>query len=167
MPGRFDPAELLRTLLDHGCRFVVVGGVAGTLAGSPVATRDLDLVYDRSPDNLDRLIAALTILEARYKDPAGRRVVPDAARLLTIRVSLLTTNRGDLDLLRLIGKDLEYEHLLDRTVDYDLGELRVQAIDLETLIEAKEYADRPKDRYALPFLRELLRLKRESGDDCR
>jgi hypothetical protein len=44
MPAGFDPVELLRTLLDHECRFVVVGGVAWPLAGSPIATRDLDLV---------------------------------------------------------------------------------------------------------------------------
>jgi predicted nucleotidyltransferase len=163
MPVRFDPVELLRALLRHEVRFVVVGGVAGTLAGSPVVTRDLDVVYDDSDENLDRLLAALGELEARYRDPAGRRVAPDAAKLSTFRVSLMTTTQGQLDLLRTIGDDLGYEALLSRTIEYDLGDLRVRAIDLETLIETKAYANRAKDLYALPFLRELVR--RRDGDD--
>ena len=47
---------------------------------------------------------------------------------------------------------------------YDLGELLVRAIDLKTLIASKEHADRAKDRYSLPFLRELLRMGREGND---
>jgi hypothetical protein len=128
MPVRFDPVDLLRALLRYEVRFVVVGGVAGTLAGSPVVTRDLDVVYDDSDENLDRLLAALGELEARYRDPAGRRVAPDAAKLSTFRVSLLTTTQGELDLLRTIGDDLGYEALLPRTIEYDLGDLRVRAI---------------------------------------
>jgi hypothetical protein len=79
-------------------------------------------------------------------------------------VNLLKTTKGDLDLLRTIGPELEYGDLLSRSVVYDLGELSVRAIDLETLITSKEHADRAKDRYALPFLRELLRMGREGGE---
>jgi predicted nucleotidyltransferase len=167
MPGRFDPVELLRALLAHDVRFVVVGGVAGTLAGSPIATRDLDLVYETSRDNLDRLVAALVTLRSRYKDPAGRVIEPDAQQLRDFRVNLLTTDHGDLDLLRNIGADLEYADLLPRTIEYDLGGLSVRAIDVETLIESKAFADRPKDRYALPFLHELLRLRRSRDQESR
>jgi len=52
----FDPIEILRVLVEHDVDMIVVGGVAGALAGSPVSTRDLDLVYDSSPENLDRLV---------------------------------------------------------------------------------------------------------------
>jgi predicted nucleotidyltransferase len=165
MPGRFDPVELLRVLTAHDVRFVVVGGVAGTLAGSPIATRDLDLVYETSRENLDRLVEALVVLGSRYKDPAGRVVEPDTEKLLNFRVNLLTTDQGDLDLLRNIGAGLEYADLLPRTIEYDLGGLRIRAIDLETLIESKAFADRPKDRYALPFLQELLRLRRSRDEE--
>lgn len=158
MPAPFDPVELLRVLVRHEVDFVVVGGVAGTLAGSPIATQDLDVVYSLAPENLERLTVALRHLAARYKDPAGRRILPDAAKLATIRVNLLTTERGELDLLRSIGRDLGYDELSGRSVEYDIGDVRIRAIDLATLIEAKEIADRPKDRYALPFLRELARL---------
>lgn len=60
-------------MLDgHAVRLVVVGGVAGTMAGSPVATNDLDVVYDRSPDNLERLVTALAGLRALRRVERGR-----------------------------------------------------------------------------------------------
>lgn len=158
--AEFNPAEILRTLLRHQAKFVVVGGIAGGLAGSPLITRDLDLVYLNEEENNQRLAGALQELEALYKDPAGRTIKPDASRLGMYRVNLLKTRLGDLDLLREIGNQLDYEALLERSLEYDLEGASIRAIDLETLIEAKEVANRPKDHYALPFLRELLHLKR-------
>lgn len=152
MSKPFEPIQILRLLAEHHIDAIVVGGVAGTLAGSPLATFDLDLVYSLDPSNLERLVRLLARLEARYRDPAGRVITPDCEKLATIRVNLLETNLGALDLLRSIGHGLEYPQLLARSVDYDLDGLTVRAIDVETLIEAKAFADRPKDRLALPFL---------------
>ena len=42
MPG-FDPEAILRTLVDHGVEFVLIGGVAATLHGSPLRTGDVDI----------------------------------------------------------------------------------------------------------------------------
>lgn len=50
-----DPGPLLETLHRHGVRYIVVGGIAGNLHGSTSMTSDLDLVYARTPDDLDRL----------------------------------------------------------------------------------------------------------------
>ena len=160
----FRPLAILRILLRHQVDFVIVGGVAGSLAGSPVATADLDLVYATESENIKRLLGALRELNASYKDPAGRSILPDADKLAEIKVNLLRTDAGDLDLLQRIGKDLHYADLVHRSVEYALEDLRVRAIDLETLIEAKEVAGRPKDRYALQFLRPLLDMARSTPD---
>jgi len=161
----FDPLEILRILVAHNVDFTIVGGIAGTLAGSPVTTRDLDLVYDCSDQNIAKLLVALQQLDASYKDPAGRQILPDAQKLANIKVNLLRTNLGDLDLLQTIGDNLGYADLIDRTCEYQIDTLRFTALDLETLIEAKEFADRPKDHYSLPFLRELLRIETDPSDD--
>lgn len=42
--------------------------------------------------------------------------------------------------------------------------LRFKVLNLETVIECKEIADRDKDRAALPILRRTLELKRSGGD---
>lgn len=68
-----------------------------------------------------------------------------------------------MDLLQTIGQEERFSDLTNKAVDYDLGSLRVKAIDLETLIAAKTFANRAKDRHSLPFLRELFRLENENG----
>src|SRR6202011_3999617 len=63
----YDPLEALRTLQRHSVRFVVIGGVAGRLWGSPTMTNDVDICYARDPSNLERLAGALVELEARLR----------------------------------------------------------------------------------------------------
>ena len=59
-------------------------------------------------------------------------------------------------MLRTVGKDLGYHDLVERSRVLEVAEFRVRVLDLETIIETKEHADRPKDRHQLLFLRQLL-----------
>ncbi len=151
---KFD--EVLRVLTHYEVEFIVVGGVAAILQGSPLTTEDVDVVYLPSEENIARLVGALAELEAHYFDPAGRHIEPNASRLASMRMHLLKTNCGRVDVLRTVGKDLAHHDLVERSRVFDVAEFRVRALDLETIIETKEHADRPKDRYQLPFLRQLL-----------
>jgi hypothetical protein len=58
-----------------------VGGVAAVLEGAPISTFDLDIVHDRSPENVTRLLSALADLDARYRDLTGRVLRPEARGL--------------------------------------------------------------------------------------
>jgi hypothetical protein len=51
-------------------RFVVIGGLAGRLWGSPTMTNDVDFCYARDPLNLERLAAALIEHRARLRGVA-------------------------------------------------------------------------------------------------
>ncbi len=155
---------LLRVLNRHGIDFIVVGGVAALLEGAPILTLDLDVLIDLAPQNLDRMMAALGELKAHYRDPAGRWIEPDAAKLATLRMHLLLTDLGALDLLTTIGPGLTYGDLRDRIVGYQLGDQRVQVLVLAAVIEAKEFANRPKDHAVLPVLRETLAAKNRTKE---
>ena len=63
----FDPLMALRTLLDHDVRFVLIGGFAGALRGSPVITGDVDICCAREDANLERLAEALRALGAHLR----------------------------------------------------------------------------------------------------
>jgi hypothetical protein len=164
---RFD--EVLRVLTLHEVEFIVVGGIAAILQGSPLSTEDLDIVYQSSEDNNLRLEKALWELKAIYFDPAGRHIEPDAGRLATAKMHLLKTSCGRVDVLRTIGNDLSYEDLLGRCRVFEVAEFRVRVLDLPTIIETKEHAGRPKDRHQLMFLRqlqtEIRRLEPEPGGE--
>lgn len=154
--------DILRLLTRHDVEFVVVGGVAAILEGAPISTFDLDIVYRRAADNNERLAEVLGELNALYKDPAGRRIAPDTTKLATINIHLLRTDLGALDVLSRIGENLSYEDLLNHCFDYEVADLNLKVLDLETNIAAKEFADREKDRAVLPILRRTLEIKREA-----
>lgn len=152
--ARFD--EVLRILSRNDVEFIVVGGIAAILQGSPLSTEDIDVVYDSSEENLARLATALGDLEAYYLDPAGRHIEPDVSRLASMRVHLLKTNCGRVDVLRTVGQNLAFEDLVQNTRLLEVAEVVVRVLNLETIIATKEQAGRPKDRSQLPFLRQLL-----------
>lgn len=52
-----DFAGLLRGLAASGVEFILVGGAAATVHGSVRLTLPIDVVYQRSPENIARLIA--------------------------------------------------------------------------------------------------------------
>ena len=157
-------SELIPVFDRHGVRFIVVGAVAAVAAGAPLMTKDVDLLIDLREDNLVRILAACADLEATYKDPAGRRLVPDLAKLRSFRLHLLRTRLGEVDLMREIGDGWTYTELLPRSQELDLGSARARVLDLDAVIESKRFANRDKDRAALPVLLETLRLQKLKGD---
>jgi len=162
--AKFD--EALTVLEQHGVDFIVVGGIAAILQGSPLTTEDVDVVYRSASENLLRLATALVDLDAAYADPAGRTIRPDVERLASIRVHLLNTRCGRVDLMRTVGDDLAYEQLIERTRELEVGTTSIRVLELEAVIETKEQADRPKDRFQLPFLRQLLAEIQRRGRSC-
>jgi hypothetical protein len=54
-----DLERLIDTLVAEQVDFVIIGGVALVLHGSPRITQDLDICYGRTPENLERLAAVL------------------------------------------------------------------------------------------------------------
>jgi predicted nucleotidyltransferase len=149
--------KLLQTLAAEGAEYIVVGGIAAALHGAPVTTFDLDVVHARTPENLDRLQAALRVLDAFYREQPERRLRPDVSHLSSPGHQLLMTRDGPLDLLGTIIGGRGYQELLPHTIELDIGNgVRVRVLDMATLIQLKEETGRDKDRAMLPVLRRTL-----------
>lgn len=135
---------------------VVVGMVSAVLQGAPQLTFDLDIVHERSPENVARLLDVLTAIDAVYRhDP--RKIRPRASLLAGTGHNLFSTQLRDLDCLGTIDDGLGYHELLPHSVELDLGDgLACRALGLEKLIEVKRRAGRPKDLAALPVLEATL-----------
>jgi len=158
----FDPIKGLKVLLRHDVRFVIIGGIAGRLWGSPTMTNDVDICYDRGPANLDRLAAALTDLGARLRGVDND--VPfllDALTLAKGQNFTFTTDFGSLDVLGLPAGVKDFNELAVNATMFDLGEdVVVPVCDIDDLIRMKRAAGRPKDRIEL----EILSAVREEHD---
>lgn len=163
----FQPAEILAALERHGVRYVVIGGLAATLHGSPVVTTDADICPARDRDNLERLAAALKELRAKIRTPGvpgGLAFACDAIFLSRIEAALnLTTRFGDLDLSIVPSGTGGFEDLRQQAVTISLMGHPVAVASLEDVIRSKEAANRPKDQAALPTLRLLLRRLKEDA----
>ncbi len=152
-----DFKKLLKTLVDHGVEFVVVGGVCAVLHGAPIATFDLDIVHSREPANLDRLLETLAELDAFYRNQPQRRLRPDRSHLASTGHQLLMTNLGPLDILGSIGSGREFPELATRSVRTEAGGVSFRILGLESLIRVKEETAHSKDKATLEILRQTLR----------
>jgi hypothetical protein len=148
-----DYPGLLRTLHDAGVRFIIVGGAAATAHGSARLTQDLDVVYERSHENLERLARALAPHGPYLRGaPEG---LPFRLDTETLRRGLnftLTSKLGDVDLLGEIVGGGGYAALEAHAVPMQLFGVGCLVLGLDKLIEVKRAAGRPKDLQALAEL---------------
>jgi hypothetical protein len=149
-------AEILHLLAEADVEVIIVGMMAGVLQGAPLTTGDVDILHRRTPENVQRLLGVLRKIRAVYRhDP--RRLSPGESHLLGPGHQLLESQFGDLDCLGTIDDGKTYDDLIGFAAPIDVGgEHPLYVLDLETLIEVKRRAGRPKDIAALPVLQATL-----------
>ncbi len=155
----FDPRQICRVLNDERVRFVLIGGFAAAVHGSPLPTSDVDIVPARDEANLARLARALNRLNARLRTAAGpveTRIDAGFLQAMPFVLSLVT-DYGDVDLTfspagRLDGFDGWDAGALDVEIS---PEVVVRIASLDDIIDSKRAAGRIKDQQALPYLESL------------
>ena len=161
-----DVARLVEVLDRNGVEYLVVGGVATQVYGAERPTGDFDCLVRRTRENFERLATAMRELNARLR--VQHMTDDEAAQLPTqvyaetiarMEISTWQTDAGSLDVLIDIpnrqGHHMPYEDLADAARSLDRHGLVVRVANLSDIIASKEWADRPKDRDALPELYDL------------
>lgn len=149
----FDPVAALQVLDAHKVDFVVIGGIAGRLWGSPTVTRDLDICYARTPANLERLAAALLQIHAKQRGVSEEVPFRLDARTLAAGDSFtFKSDVGDVDCLGTPTGTGGYDDLRASAERMDVDGLKVWVTSLADLIEMKRSAGRDKDRVELEVL---------------
>jgi hypothetical protein len=155
----FQPERMLEVLQRHGVRFVLIGGFAAVIHGSPYVTFDIDVVPERGARNFERLSAALDELHARVwtsSEPEGIPFGHDEDSLARVAVWNLVTDFGRLDLTLEPSGTRGYDDLARDAVHLAILGTEVDVASLADVIRSKEAADRDKDRLVLPVLRRIL-----------
>jgi hypothetical protein len=148
-------------------RYVVIGGFAAQIHGSPYATRDVDVTPERTRENFARLSTALRELGAQLR-------VSDLDYPVEISLDERTFDQGTTWTFITAAGPLDIALLPDGTTGYsDLTRhasrqavsdtLTISVASLGDVIRSKEAAGREKDRAVLPILRRLLRISREQN----
>ncbi len=158
-----DFARLLEALNRGRIEFIVIGGFAATAHGSAHVTVDLDIVYRRTSENIDRLAEALKPFNPYLRGaPPG---LPFRFDVETIRRGLnftLVTTAGDLDVIGEATGGGTYDALLPHTQVQRIFAMECRFVDLETLIRLKRAAGRPKDLERIAELEALLEERRRA-----
>lgn len=155
MSAQFD--KLLPLLVNGGVEFILIGGVAGNVLGAARLTFDVDVVYDRSKANLERISRLLQPQSPYLRGaPPGLPFTLDVPTLRNGLNFTLTTKLGDLDLLGEVVGGGNYKALLPHTFVVEAFGVRFRCVDLPTLIRLKRAAGRPKDLESIAELQALL-----------
>lgn len=153
----FDPVLAVRTLADHGVRFVLIGGLAARVQGSSVITNDVDICYARDQRNLEALAGALEELEARLRGaPEDAPFRLDARTLQAGDHFTFTTTAGALDILGIPAGSDGYDTLAASADEVELFGRWVLIASVDDLMRMKRASGRRKD---LLMLEELAALR--------
>ena len=156
-----DFERLLGALADEGVACIVVGGLAATVHGSSRLTQDIDVVYERTDENMDRLVRALRPFDPYLRGaPPG---LPFEWSRETLRRGLnftLTTTLGSIDLFGEIAGGGGFAELASHSIAVELFGHTFRCLDLPALIRTKRAAGRPRDIEVIAELETL----REEGE---
>ena len=157
-----DFEAIIRHLCSEKVEFVIIGGMAAALHGSAYITVDVDISYDRSPQNLDHLARALAAIHARLRDaPPDLPFRPDPDTLKAGLNFTFMTDLGDIDIFgEVTGLGLCSE-VIKQSEEMELYGNRVRILGLDGLILAKRAASRRKDLTLVPELEALRELKKK------
>jgi len=163
-----DFEALIRALTESDVEFIIIGGLAASAHGSARSTSDLDVVYRRTPENIDMLVSALAPLNPYLRGaPAG---LPFLWAARTIRNGLnftLITSKGDIDVLGEVVGGGGYDQLFPDSIEVEVFGMRVRCLALERLIHVKRAAGRPKDFEAVAELEAILEERNLHKGDSR
>lgn len=148
-----DFSDILKSLNDHEVKYVLVGGMAANLHGSPISTIDCDIVVDLDPENLIKLAQAVTSFSPtfRHKIPPQKFDEKRATEGGWKNI-YLDTEVGVLDCLGDIKGLGDFTECEARSIDADFGDFSLRVLSREALIKAKKAMGRPKDLMTVAHL---------------
>ncbi len=133
-----DFKEFIESLNNNQVRYLIVGGYAVALHGHPRYTKDLDVWIDRTPENAERVVAAL--VEFGF----GSLGLTQADFLEAGQIVQLGYPPSRIDIL-LTLKGVEFDVCYEHKIVEENGETAVNFIDLDNLIANKKAVGRHQD----------------------
>lgn len=154
-----DLVHIAQVLNKHNVDYVLVGGMAVILQGRESATLDVDLAFDRSGKNIERLADALEELSAKPKRwvTAGYRLKLSALGTAWLH---LESDFGDIDLISSI-RGLSYDAVRQNCDRFEIDAISFSVASIQQLIEMKSQTGREKDAIHIAELQQLLDIQKE------
>ena len=137
--------ELLSLLAAEGAKFLIVGGYAVAYHGYIRATRDMDLFFNPSKENVERIINGLRAFDLPVDESSMSEFLDPGA---IIRIG---TPPVQVELINAIS-GLSFEEAWNQREIGDYVGVSIPVISRENLVKNKRASGRPKDRLDLDEL---------------
>jgi len=150
--------ELLKVFLGLDIEFVIIGGFAAALHGSSMVTRDLDLCFLLTPQNIDKLRTSLRDLNPKL------RINPKKLSFLThpktnqgFKNLYLETDMGIVDVVSSVTGVGDYSVVAADANVIELFGYRVKVMSIQHLLASKKALGRPKDILVVQEIEEIMK----------
>lgn len=145
-PTAADLGRICAALNASGARYVVIGGFAVITHGFARTTKDIDLLVDPSPENIERIRTALAILPDNAAAQVGLRDLLDYS---VVRIA-------DEVIVDLLGSacEITYEQAIRTAETFEIAGTPIPVASPATLLLTKRTV-RPSDATDRAFLERL------------
>jgi len=138
MNTQSDFEELLKLFEENNVAYMIVGGYAVAFYGYPRFTKDIDIFFQCTQDNIDKLKNAL-ISFGFGKEALPNNIFTEEGNIIKFGIEPVR-----IDLLNKIDGVL-FENIESRTVRGRYGKITVSFISKEDLIKNKRSSGRAQD----------------------
>jgi hypothetical protein len=161
--------SLVSALENAGVSYLVAGGLAVNAHGYLRFTKDVDLMVQLIPENVERTFSVLAGLGYRPLVPITASQFADAKlRESWIRdkgmqvLQFWSDQHRETPIDVFVQESFPFEEEYQRALVKPLGAIPVRFVSIPTLIGMKEAAGRPQDRIDIEYLR--MRLEDDAQD---
>jgi hypothetical protein len=151
---------LVSALADAGVRYLIAGGLAVNAHGYLRFTKDVDVVVQLIPENVEKAFAALAAAGYRPLVPVSAAQFSDAStRQGWIRdkgmqvLQFWSDAHRETPVDMFVTEPFDFENEYGRALVKPLGRIEVRFVSIQTLIRMKEAANRAQDRIDIEYLR--------------
>ena len=144
--------ELYRSLKRNKVKYLIIGGIACGIYGSPRATKDLDIIIKPTLENAGRLLEALQ--EAGF----GTACLTTKEKIIANEVNIFQ-DYIRLDVLTKV-KGLDFDTAWKNRKVKFLKDVGIKVVSIDELIESKTASGRLIDKEDVKILKKIKRYKR-------
>lgn len=134
-----DFKELLALLEEHNANYMIIGGYAVAFHGFPRFTKDIDIFFDSSPDNIEKIIETLECFGFSKKE-LDTALFSKNGNIVTFGVAPVRV-----DFLNQID-GVEFAEAKRNCIRGKYGNIEVSFIGKNDLIKNKKSTSRAKDK---------------------
>ncbi len=150
--------QLLTSLCQHQVRYILVGGVATVFHGYVRTTQDLDLWVQETPDNKQRLIAALKFINVPgASNYASVEMIPGWSTITIGQQGFVADFMG---YTKAFTKE-DFDACYQRAERATFAGIPITVIHLDDLIEEKKKLGRLKDLDDVQHLERIIAQKKD------